>query len=113
MAELKFEAELPPLVMVDGVARVAGTRVPLNIIISEYKMGETPEKIVDNFTTVSLADAYTLIGYYLRHQAEVEVYLRQSQEHSEHVRRENEARFPSEGIKERLLARRTAKQKGE
>lgn len=35
MAELKLEAELPPLVMVDGVARVAGTRVPLDTIILE------------------------------------------------------------------------------
>lgn len=113
MAELKFEAELPPLKMVDGVARVAGTRVPLDTIISEYKMGETPEKIVDSFSTVSLADAYALIGYYLRHQPEVDEYLRQSQERSEQVRRENEARFPQEGIRERLLARRANTENGD
>ncbi len=103
MAELKFEAELPPLVMVDGVARVAGTRVPLDTIIDFFKRGYTPEKIVDSFSTVSLADAYTLIGYYLRHQAEVEEYLRQSQERSEQIRRENEARFPQRALKNACL----------
>jgi len=44
--------------------------------------------------------------YYLWSREEVEAYLEERRCREEAVRQENEARFPSAGIRERLLARR-------
>jgi uncharacterized protein (DUF433 family) len=89
-----------------GVVRVGGTRIPLDTVIVAYKQGETPEEIVEGFDVLNVADVYAVIGYYLRHQDEVEAYLSERRRRGEEIRRENEARFPPEGFRERLLARR-------
>lgn len=100
-------AEPPPLLMdADGVARVGGTRVTLDTVVGEYEDGATVEEIVQNFDTLHLADVHAVIAYYLRHRLEVEEYLHQRQERAEEIRQQNEARFPSQGLRERLLARR-------
>jgi hypothetical protein len=44
--------------------------------------------------------------HYLRHKPEVDVYLKDRDSLAEQVREEVERRFPSTGIRERLLARR-------
>jgi len=41
----------------------------------------------------------------LNHQVDVEAYLQQRKQNAAVVRRENEVRFDSVGIRERLLAR--------
>jgi uncharacterized protein (DUF433 family) len=94
----------------DGVILVGGTRVPLDTVVGEYEDGATPEEIVHNFSSLDLADVYAAIGYYLRHRDEIETYLQRRREHAAAVRRENEARFPPQGVRERLLARRQASQ---
>jgi hypothetical protein len=53
-----------------------------------------------------LADVYAVIAYYLRHKEEVEAYLQEQERLSEKIREENEQRFPSKGLRDRLLARR-------
>jgi hypothetical protein len=47
-----------------------------------------------------------VIGYYLRHQAEVDDYLMMRQRLNTEVRQEVEKRFNPVGIRDRLLARR-------
>jgi hypothetical protein len=49
---------------------------------------------------------YSVITYYLRHKPEVDAYLKDREALAERVRGEVERRFPSAGIRERLLARR-------
>jgi uncharacterized protein (DUF433 family) len=106
-----FVAEPPPLRMTeDGVILVGRTRVPLDTVVGEYEDGATPDEIVQSFSSLDLADVYAVIGYYLRHRDEVEAYLQRRREQAAEVRRENEARFPSGGIRERLLARRQGTQ---
>jgi uncharacterized protein (DUF433 family) len=94
-----------------GRVRVAGTRVTLDTVINYCNQGNSPEWIAEGFPTLSLADIYAVIGYYLRHRSEVDEYLRQRQKIAEQVRRENEARFDPTGLRERLLARRPADRK--
>jgi uncharacterized protein (DUF433 family) len=89
-----------------GAILVGKTRVPLDTVVAEFEEGATPEEIVQNFSSLDLADVYAVIGYYMKHRTEVEQYLQQRREQSAEVRRENEARFPPEGIRERLLTRR-------
>ena len=108
--ELAFEIEPVPLVSdADGVVRVEGTRVTLDTVVSVFNEGATAEEIVHRFPSVSLEDAYAIITYYLRHRADVDAYLEGRQRKVAQVRAENEARFPPEGIRERLLARRAQK----
>lgn len=53
---------------------------------------------------------YAVIGYYLKHQPEVDAYLQQREAEAARIRQENEARFDPTGVRERLLARRTGKE---
>lgn len=91
----------------DGVVRVAGTRVTLDTVVMAFRSGATPEDIAQSYPSLGLADIYAVVTYYLRHQAEVDRYLEARRVQAEAVRRENEARFPMIGLRERLLARRS------
>ncbi|MBO0699558.1 MAG: DUF433 domain-containing protein, partial [Zavarzinella sp.] len=51
----------------NGVLRVAGTRIGLDLVIGAYKAGQTPEQIVEAYDSLRLADVYALIAYYLDH----------------------------------------------
>lgn len=90
----------------DGVVLVSGTRVPLDTVVIEFKQGATAEEIAEQYSSLKLADVYAIISYYLRHESEVEIYLQQRQQDAKQVREENERRFPSQGLRDRLLARR-------
>jgi uncharacterized protein (DUF433 family) len=96
----------------DGVIHIGGTRVTLDTIVAVFESGATPEEIVQRYSSLDIADVYVALGYYLRHRAEVEEYLRERQEQADEVRRLNQARFNQQGVRERLLAR-TAQQKAD
>jgi uncharacterized protein (DUF433 family) len=100
-------AKPPPLHLdVDGVLRVGGTRVTLDIVVEAYLEGAEAEEIVLQYDSLRLADVHAVISYYLEHREEVEAYLRTRRQQAEVVRREIEARTPQAGIRDRLLARR-------
>jgi len=90
-----------------GVLRVGDTRVRLDTVITAWKLGHSPEEIVENFDALDLADVYAVISYYLNHRDEVEEYLERNRKKAETLRLEMETRFPQAGIRERLLARRS------
>lgn len=90
----------------DGIIRVAGTRVTLDTVAEAFQDGATAEEIAQQYPILSLADVYSVLGYLLRHQAEVAAYLDQRAEHRTTLRRENERRFDPQGVRGRLLARR-------
>lgn len=94
----------------DGVLQVGGTRVTLDTVVGAFNDGATPEEIVQQYPSLNLADIYAVLGYYLRHRTELEMYLHRRQQQAQQVRQQNEARFPSAGIRERLLARQRAKE---
>lgn len=106
---LVIEATPTPLETdVDGVVRVGGTRVTLDTVVTSFKDGATAEEIVYQYPSLHLVDVYAVISYYLRLTAEVEAYLRERRKEAAEVRRQNEARFDPQGVRDRLLARRTA-----
>ena len=88
---------------------MSGTRVPLGTVVTQFKQGATAEEIVVQFDSLNLADVYAVIAFYLRHQNEVEAYLQERERISEQVRAEVERRFPSKGLRDRLLSRRQAR----
>jgi uncharacterized protein (DUF433 family) len=90
----------------DGVMRVGGTRVTLDTVVAAFQEGATAEEIVEQYPSLRLADVYFVIGYYLDNQVAVDLYLQERDRRSAEVRQENETRFPPQGVRDRLLARR-------
>jgi uncharacterized protein (DUF433 family) len=88
-----------------GVVLVGGTRVPLDTVVAAFDRGESAEEIALSYDALDLADIYVVLGYYLRHRAEVQEHLRKRDAIRAEVRRQNEARCSPVGIRERLLAR--------
>lgn len=93
----------------DGRLRVSKTRVLLDLVIGYHQRGKTPEAIVQSFPTLSLADVYLIIGYYLRNPSEIDAYLQQQEAEAEAFRRRYEAEHPPTLTREVLLARLEAK----
>jgi uncharacterized protein (DUF433 family) len=106
-AALELVAEKPPLVEDEGgVVRVGGTRVRLDTVIYAFQNGCTPEEILLKYPSLKLPDIYAVITYFLLHREEIDAYLNRRQILVKDAEQEIEARFPSAGVRERLLARR-------
>ncbi len=94
----------------DGVILVGKTRVTLDTVVSVFNQGATAEEIVNRYPSLNLADVYATIAFYLKHQSEVAAYLQQRQQQAEEIRVINQARFDPQGLRDRLLARKAARQ---
>lgn len=90
----------------DGIMRVGDTRVTLDTVVTAFREGATAEEIAQQYPSLRLADVYAVVGYYLRHQSEVDGYLEERRRQAVEARRENESRFDPAGVRDRLLARR-------
>ncbi len=104
---LVIEAPAVPLRTDDhGVIRVGKTRVALDTVVYAFNQGASPEEIVMSYPTLILADIYAVVNYYLHNRTEVDAYLRKRETQRARIKRENDKRFPPQGIRARLLARR-------
>ena len=106
MSEPMISEALPLHMDSDGVIRVRGTRVTLDTVWDAFNEGATAEEIVQQYPSLSLADAYQAIGYCLRHPAALGSYLATRRKGSEDARTSNESRWLPDGIRTRLLERR-------
>lgn len=92
----------------DGSVRVGKSRVLLATVIGDFRQGATPEEIVVHFPTLDLADVYAVLGYYLRHRAEVDRYLSERERRGEQLRERIESESGMGRLHKRLLARKAA-----
>jgi uncharacterized protein (DUF433 family) len=108
--EIVLQTEAPPLRRDDsGGLRVGNSRVLLELVIRAFEDGTTPETIVQQYPTTTLADIYSVIAYYLRHHHEVETYLAERERRAEEVRRQVESQQGDLAeIRNRLLVRKQA-----
>ena len=97
---------IPLIVDPNGTIRVGNTRVTLESVVAAYLEGATAEEVAQQYPSLELADIYAVIGYYIRRRSEVENYLQLRRRQAEAVRKQNETRFPPEGVRARLLARK-------
>lgn len=97
---------IPLTIDANGVVRISKSRVTLDTVVTAFMEGCTAEEIREQYPSLPLSDIYSVIGYYLRHQAEVDDYLIMRQRLNTEVRQEVEKRFNPVGIRDRLLARR-------
>ena len=89
----------------DGVIRVGSTRVTLDTVVEAYRDGASADEIVLGFDTLQLAEVHEVLSFYHRHRPPVEAYLEARHRQRDAIRQKNEARWPEENIRERLLAR--------
>jgi uncharacterized protein (DUF433 family) len=97
---------LPLRVDQGGVVRVGRTRVTLDSVIHCYQQGDSPERIVEQYPALSLAEAYATVAYYLAHRAEVDAYLAEERRRADELRQKIESEQDHTGMRERLMSRR-------
>lgn len=81
-----------------GATRIGNTRILLELIIHAYYMGETPEGIVESYPDLTVADVYTVLGYYLANRHEIDDYVRQRDQQTAQILQELEANMPTEEL---------------
>jgi uncharacterized protein (DUF433 family) len=70
----------------EGEYYVAQTRVPIGAVIASWKRNTLPDRIVEQFPTLTLADVYGAITYYLDHQEVLEAHFAALREEYERER---------------------------
>ena len=88
----------------DGGYYVAGTRISLDSIVQCFNEGLSPEAILEEFESLTLAQVYGEIAFYLENQAAVDVY-RMRQEQRFRAMRQAAAPLPEE-LRRRIDASR-------
>ena len=89
-----------------GSLVVTGTRVPLDVIVGDFNQGASAEEIALAYPSVSLADVYAVIAYYLRHQEHVDTYIAERDERAAAARAQRGVDEASQILRAKLLARR-------
>jgi uncharacterized protein (DUF433 family) len=106
MIELEHVQTVPLIVGEDGTIRITGSRVTLDSLVDEFKLGATAEQIQEDFPSLTLREVYGAISYYLEHEETVEEYLRNQEQDSQETRQFVESRQDSASLRERIRARR-------
>jgi uncharacterized protein (DUF433 family) len=64
----------------DGKVCIAGTRIGLDVVVYDFREGETPEEILQAYPSIrSLAKIYGAITFILEHPQEIESYLQEQE----------------------------------
>ncbi|MFT5467107.1 MAG: hypothetical protein ACI8UO_002210 [Verrucomicrobiales bacterium] len=85
-----------------GSWRVGQSRVTAEVVFGQFNRGSTPEQIQDDFQSLSLADIYGTISYYLSHPREAEAYLAERKTQAAEIRAKCES-LPETGDFRRKL----------
>jgi uncharacterized protein (DUF433 family) len=70
-----------------GKACIAGHRIRVMDVVIQYeRRGLSPEEIVYQYPSITLADVHAALAYYFDHRAEIEADFRHDQELAEKLR---------------------------
>jgi uncharacterized protein (DUF433 family) len=83
-----------------GVLRVGGTRVMFDSVVAAFEQGHSPEMIRQQYPSLSLAEVYGAITWYLAHPDEAQAYLAEQRRLWEDARAKAEQQSPE--VVERL-----------
>jgi uncharacterized protein (DUF433 family) len=106
MVSVETSQAVPLTQWEDGTIRVKGSRVTLDSIVRQFKLGETAEQIQHSFPSLSLREIYGAIYYYLENTESAEEYLQQREDVAQEGRRFVETHFDTKDLREKVLARR-------
>ena len=106
--EMLLQTDTPPLNQDNsGAIRVGDSHVLLELVVRAFDDGATPETIVQQYPTTTLAEIYGVIAYYLRHTDKVREYMAEREQTAIDVRQKIEK---SQGdladLRARILARK-------
>ena len=95
----------------EGAWRIAGTRVSLDSVVYAFRQGSTPEEICQDFSTLSLPQAYAGVAYYLQYRDAVDAYLAEQERYDQQAKQELEVRDAGvyRGLRQRFLDRQRTK----
>jgi uncharacterized protein (DUF433 family) len=96
-----------PVRSVEGVLKVADTRISLDTVVYHFNNGEDVAEIQDQYDSMSLAQVHSAIAYYLHNKTEVDRYLAKREIERAKIKREIQAEFPPRVTREMLLARKS------
>lgn len=99
--------EIPLALDAQGVYRVGGTRVSLDLVVRAFNRGATAEEIVQKYDSLRLPDIYQVIGYYLKHAGELAGYF-ENRAREEKALLSSHPEWSPRGLRDRLLSRRNA-----
>ena len=106
VTKVAIKTDAPPLRMDStGTIRIGETRVTLDTLVGAFLRGASAELIADQYPSLTVADVYSSIGYYLSHRNQLDEYLKKRGEEADILQKEIEAQFPPHGLRARLLAR--------
>ena len=75
----------------NGAYYVAGTRIGLDVVIGEFRVGRSADSIFEAYPSIgSLEKVYGVVAFILKHPNAVDAYLKQQERRYEEVK----ARFP-------------------
>ena len=95
--------DIPIYMDEQGQFRIGKTRVLLHLVIHAFNLGETAEGIIESYPSLSLADVYAVIAYYLENRVDVDVYIHQIESDEMRIQQETVANYSDEH--KALLAR--------
>lgn len=106
MIKLEATQDAPLTMDEDGTIRIAGSRVSLDALVRQFKLGATAEQIQEDFPSLTLREVYGAIYYYLDQVEAVEEYLRQREQDAAETRRFIDEQPGSRALRARITARR-------
>lgn len=61
--------------ILSGEPIIKGTRTPVRAIVEMWRMGNSPEEIVQGLPHLTLAQVFDALSYYYDNQAEIDDYI--------------------------------------
>jgi len=106
MKQFDFTQKAPLNQDSEGTVRLSGSRVTFDTLVAAFKRGCTAEQIHDSFPSLSLAQIYGAIAWYLNHQADADDYLREREHEAQAIRQEIESQPEQAAFRETMRQRR-------
>jgi uncharacterized protein (DUF433 family) len=95
----------PLKVWEDGTIRVENSRVTLDSIVRQFKLGSTAEQIQEDFPSLSLREIYAVLAFYLEQTDFVEDYLKKQKAESQKLIEFIEQNLPTQNLRASIRAR--------
>lgn len=77
-----------------GKPRIAGTRIRvMDIVVWHEKLGMSPDEIVSQYPSLTLADVYAALAYYFDHREEIEAEIARDRRYAATLRRKTPSRL--------------------
>lgn len=89
----------------DGTIRVENSRVTLDSIVRQFKLGSTAEQIQEDFPSLGLREIYAVLAFYLEQTDVVEDYLRKQKVETLKTIEFIEQNLPTENLRASIRSR--------